>query len=643
MNTPEVQQINLRGIFIEFQSTMSLKLRILSIIATLSVGCTAAPQHKLYSQRATLPEDATIEQKIDIASRVVPSERQLAWQQMEFTAYLHFGINTFTDNEWGNGTESPTLFNPTKLDCEQWVVTLKNAGFKMAILTAKHHDGFCLWQTATTEYSVKNSPWCEGKGDVVRELSKACKKHGLKFGIYLSPWDRNAPSYGDSPAYNRLFIAQLSELLTNYGRVDEVWFDGACAEGPNGKRQEYDWETILHTIHDLQPDAVTAIMGDDVRWVGNEGGWGRATEWSVTPFTPKSYSHSEDANFELGIRETSKDLGSRELIARAKQLYWYPSEVDVSIRPGWFYHAWQDKQVRTLANLVDIYFNSVGCNSVLLLNIPPDRRGLIHEIDALRIKELSDYIAKMYSKNYIMCSHRWHGEEGESREFKVEKGAVVNTLLLAEDITQGQHVESFKVEALINDEWHHLTEGTTIGYKRLLRFSDSTPTKIRITITGTRASAHISQIGLYYAEPLDDNTHKPRTSDIPTTKWTPLNPEAMAAIDGDIATAWRTDGLCSLTIDMGSEHDISGFCYAPTTEELSGTIYRYNFYISTDGITWQRCNTSGEFSNIKHNPIPYYVRFGTNYKARYFKLESVEEIDGQALTSIGEIGVIATK
>ena len=624
---------------------MTFRLRSLLLIATLSIGCSTTPKTTLYTQRATLPEDATLEERLDIASRVVPSPKQQAWQQMEFTAFLHFGINTFTDNEWGNGTESPALFNPTTLDCEQWVRTLKEAGFKMAILTAKHHDGFCLWQTATTEYSVKNSPWRNGKGDVVRELSEACKKHGLKFGVYLSPWDRNAPSYGDSPAYNRLFIAQLSELLTLYGRVDEVWFDGACAEGPNGKRQEYDWEAILNTIHTLQPDAVTAIMGDDVRWVGNEGGLGRATEWSVTPYTPKSYSHSAEANLALGLTETSKDLGSRELIARAEQLYWYPSEVDVSIRPGWFYHAWQDEQVRSLANLVDIYFRSVGRNSVLLLNIPPDRRGLIHEVDAMRLRELAHYIEQMYAENYLAkAPRRWHSKEGESHEFAVRKGALVNTLLLAEDITQGQRIESFKVEALINDRWHYLTEGTTIGYKRLLRFSDCAPSKIRVTITGSRGVANISNMGLYYAMPLIDQGYTPRISEIPTDSWQTTSLDAEQAIDGDITTTWRTEGLTTLEVDMGSEYDISGFCYAPTCEEeLRGTIYRYNFYISTDGVAWQRCDTSGEFSNIKHNPTPYYVYFGTSYKARYFRLEPVEEIEGRAQTAIEEIGVIVTK
>ena len=227
----------------------------------LCVGCTQT-REVLYTQHVTFPTDATAEQKVDMASRVVPSKEQLAWQQFELTAFIHFGINTFTDNEWGSGDESPALFNPTALDCEQWVRTLKRGGFKMVILTAKHHDGFCLWPTKSTDHSVAHSAWRDGKGDVVRELSDACRKYDMKFGLYLSPWDRNAACYGDSPAYNRLFIAQLTELLTSYGRIDEVWLDGACGEGPNGKRQNYDWTSILATIERLQPHAVTAIMGD---------------------------------------------------------------------------------------------------------------------------------------------------------------------------------------------------------------------------------------------------------------------------------------------------------------------------------------------------------------------------------------------
>ena len=478
--------------------------RLLTIIFTLALlGCaqTQEAKEELYTQHVSFPEDATAEQKIDMAARVVPSEKQLAWQELELTAFIHFGINTFTDSEWGSGAEDPAMFNPTELDCEQWVLTLKRGGFKMVILTAKHHDGFCLWPTATTDHSVVNSPWRDGKGDVVRELSEACRKHDMKFGFYLSPWDRHAPTYGDSPAYNAYFIAQLTELLTNYGVVDEVWFDGACGEGPNGKRQVYDWESILATVNTLQPNAVTAIMGDDVRWVGNEGGRGRTTEWSATPYTPKSRIGGPEANAALGLGEMTPDLGSRELVARANGVYWYPSEVDVSIRPGWFYHDYEDERVRSLANLVDIYYTSVGRNSVLLLNIPPDRRGLIHEIDAKRIEEFGRYISENFTESKIADKvSTWRAEAGESREYNIKAGERVNTVLLQEDIRRGQRVERFTIEAYVDGTWHTVAEGTTIGYKRLLKFEECAAERIRVTINECRATANIKNVAAYCAK-----------------------------------------------------------------------------------------------------------------------------------------------
>ena len=619
-----------------------MKKNLLWAIALLMAGCASQPKQELYEKQVTFPADATLEQKVDMASRLVPTPQQLEWQQMEFTAFLHFGINTFTGREWGDGTESPELFNPSELDAEQWVKALKDGGFKMAILTAKHHDGFCLWPTATTEYSVKNSPWKDGKGDVVRELRDACEKYGMKFGVYLSPWDRNAECYGDSPAYNKFFIEQLTELLSNYGEVHEVWFDGANGEGPNGKKQEYDWEAILKTIRTLQPKAVTAIMGDDVRWVGNEGGLGRETEWSATVLAPGSYTHKETSRVTLGINNMTKDLGSRELLAKAQEAYWYPSEVDVSIRPGWFYHAEQDEQVRSLANLVNIYYRSVGCNSVLLLNIPPDRRGLIHEIDVQRIKELSNYLAKAFANNQVTDgTGLWQANTGDSKEYTVKPGAMVNTFLIQEDIAQGQRVEDFLVEVYSNGTWQYAAEGTTIGYKRLLRFSDCQPEKIRVTIRGTRAEANISNVGLYYAEPLIDKSAKVKLSDVSVEGWKTVGMDAATAIDGNRETAWKADGLTPLVVDMGKEEAIAGFCYAPVAEEdLAGTIYKYNFYVSTDGQNWTKCDANGEFSNIMHNPIPYFVRFGKTYKARYFKLEPLSEINGENKTSVGDVGVL---
>ena len=612
------------------------------LLAALMMSCASQPKEEFYEKQVVFPVDATIEQKVEMASRLVPTAQQLEWQQMEFTAFLHFGINTFTDREWGDGTESPELFNPSELDAEQWVRALKDGGFKMAILTAKHHDGFCLWPTATTEHSVKKSPWKDGKGDVVRELRDACEKYGLKFGVYLSPWDRNAPCYGDSPAYNEFFIEQLTELLSNYGEVHEVWFDGANGEGPNGKKQVYDWEAILKTIRTLQPKAVTAIMGDDVRWVGNEGGLGRETEWSATALTPGSYIHSAASNEALVIKPKAKDLGSRELIAKAERLYWYPSEVDVSIRPGWFYHAEQDGQVRSLANLVNIYYKSVGCNSVLLLNIPPDRRGLIHEIDVQRIKELSGYLAKTFADNRVAGGNGlWQAQVGDSKEYEVTPGAMVNTFLIQEDITKGQRVEDFLVEAYSNGAWQYAAEGTTIGYKRLLRFSDCQPEKIRVTIRGVRGMANINNVGLYYAEPLHDKGMKVKLGDVPTEGWKTIGMEAASAIDGNRETAWKADGFIPLVVDMGKEEVIAGFCYAPVEEDdLTGTIYKYHFYVSTDGQNWVKCDANGEFSNIMHNPVPYFVRFGKTYNARYFKLEPTAEINAEKKTSIGDVGIL---
>lgn len=601
-------------------------------------------QETYYEKHVAFPANATAEEKLDMASRLVPTPQQLEWQQMELTAFLHFGVNTFTGREWGDGTEDPNIFNPTELDCEQWVRTLKESGFKMAIITAKHHDGFCLWPTKTTRHSVASSSWKSGKGDVVRELRDACKKYGIKFGVYLSPWDRNAACYGDSPAYNQFFIEQLTELLTNYGEVHEVWFDGANGEGPNGKKQIYDWDAILKTIRRLQPKAVTAIMGDDVRWVGNEKGIGRETEWSATALTPGIYPRSGEQNKKLGIYGKAKDLGGRDIVACATELFWYPSEVDVSIRPGWFYHAEQDSQVKSLSHLADIYFQSVGYNSVLLLNIPPDLRGRINECDVQRLKEFSGYLKKTFARNYVLKGDEaWHGISGITRQYDVQKGALVNTFMIQEDISKGQRIESFRVEAYKDGSWIHLAEGTTVGSKRLVRFSDTRPERIRVTIRSARGMANVAAVGLFYAEPLADKSAEVRLSDVPVTEWKAVgdNADSRLAIDGDRKTDWRASALTPLVVDMGHEVNVNGFSYAPSLkEDLTGTIYKYAFYISLDGQSWTKCEASGEFSNIMHNPVPYFVRFGKAYTARYFKLEPLSEINNKNTVTVGEIGIL---
>ncbi len=621
-----------------------MKQQILTLILSLASLTGLHAQETYYEKHVAFPATATAAEKLDMASRLVPTPQQLEWQAMELTAFLHFGVNTFTGREWGDGTEDPNIFNPTALDCEQWVRTLKDAGFKMALITAKHHDGFCLWPTKTTRHSVASSPWKDGKGDVVRELRDACKKYGIKFGVYLSPWDRNADCYGDSPAYNRFFIEQLTELLTNYGEVHEVWFDGANGEGPNGKKQIYDWDAILRTIRRLQPKAVTAIMGDDVRWVGNEKGIGRETEWSATALTPGIYPRSGEQNKALGIYGKAKDLGGRDIVARATELFWYPSEVDVSIRPGWFYHADQDNQVKSLSHLVDIYFKSVGYNSVLLLNIPSDLRGRIHESDVQRLKEFSGYLKKTFARNYVLKGDEaWQGTSGTAREYDVQKGALVNAFMIQEDISKGQRIESFLVEAYKDGAWIHLSEGTTVGYKRLVRFSDTRPERIRVTIRSARGIANVSAVGLFYAEPLADKSEEVQLSDIPVTEWKVVggNADSRLAIDGDRKTVWRASALTPLVVDMGHEVSVKGFSYAPSLEEdLTGTIYKYAFYISLDGQSWTKCEASGEFSNIMHNPIPYFVRFGKTYPARYFKLEPISEMNNKNAVTVGEVGIL---
>ena len=601
-----------------------MKKLILST-ALLAAICTAGQaqeKNDYYVKHVEFPQGATLEQKVDMAARLVPTPQQLEWQQMELTAFLHFGINTFTGREWGDGKENPALFNPTDFDAEQWVRSLKEAGFKMAILTAKHHDGFCLWPTKTTGHSVAASPWKDGKGDVVRELRDACDKYGIKFGVYLSPWDRNASCYGDSPKYNEFFIEQLTELLTNYGEVHEVWFDGANGEGPNGKKQEYDWTAILSTIRRLQPRAVTAIMGDDVRWVGNERGLGRETEWSATVLTPGTYARCEEQNKALGVKATSKDLGGRDMLVNAKELFWYPSEVDVSIRPGWFYHQQEDNQVKSLKHLTDIYFKSVGYNSVLLLNIPPDQRGRISDADVNRLKEFADYRKEIFADNRVKGGLKaWTARPGDTRVYQLKPKSEINVVMLREDISKGQRMEAFTVEALTADGWKEIAKGTTVGYTRLIRIPAVEARQLRVKVDACRLAANISEVAAYYARPLEESAAKENWNDLPRT-------------------AWKQVTAAPLVIDLGKAVDMTGFVYAPANAEAKPTMaFRYKFYISTNGRDWKEVPTTGEFSNIMHNPVPQTVSFGNKVSARYIKLDATTPDATPARVDLKEIGI----
>ncbi|MGN1211113.1 MAG: alpha-L-fucosidase [Candidatus Cryptobacteroides sp.] len=473
----------------------------------MSVSCEST--HEPAWNQVAIDSTDTPEQIVWKAAHVVPSSRQFNWQRLELTAFAHFGLNTFADRQWGSGFDDPTLFNPADFDAEQWASVLEESGFKSLILTCKHHDGFCLWPSDYTDYSVIQSPWKNGEGDVVKEVSEACRRHGLLFGVYLSPWDRHDHRYG-TPEYNDFFVNQLTELLTKYGPITEVWFDGACGEGPNGKRQEYDFDRWYRLVRELQPECVISIMGPDVRWVGTETGIGRETEWSVLP---------------SGVTR-GKDLGSREVISNAKSLVWYPAEADVSIRPSWFWTDSDDGQTKTAEKLMDIYFTSVGRNANLLLNIPPDRDGLFGEDEVNSLLGFAELRRKTFGQNLLedasvriknisrkasraVCDGDYDTSIvlGEN-----DKGCYNNILfnwnapqtfgifLIQEDIRKGQRVESFTLEYKGEDGlWQEAVSGTTAGYKRILRFEPVTSSEARLTINSARHRPAISEIGLYPA------------------------------------------------------------------------------------------------------------------------------------------------
>lgn len=577
-----------------------MKLFLTGIAAFSSLSAFASDY---YEKEVVFPQGADSVMKIEIASRVVPCDRQLRWQERELTAFLHFGMNTFTNREWGDGKESPEFFNPDALDTDQWVKTLKDAGFKMVILTAKHHDGFCLWPTATTDHSVASSPWRGGKGDVMAELRRSCDKYGMKLGVYLSPWDRNAPCYGDSPRYNDMFVAQLTELLTNYGKIDEVWFDGACGEGPNGKKQEYDWLRFRDTMKRLQPDAVLAITGDDVRWVGNEGGVGRETEWSVTPLVPSIFSYADSVNQSLGIDAISPEIGSRRQVVSADKLYWWPSEVDVSIRPGWFWH--ENEVPHSLARLADIYLKSVGRNSVLLLNIPPDNHGLIDQKDVRRLMEFRRWIDANFTNNLLN-----------------KPGSEVNCVVLEEDISKGQRVEEFDVIALVDGRRIKAVSGTTIGKKRILTFPPVRADRLELKVTASRAEPHASLSGAYFITMPSEISAE--SVEMPAIKVT----------DNWRSSTARTGSSAVTMFDMGVPTVVAGFTYTPDAKKPM--MYKYAVMSSADGIHWTEVPTYGEFSNIVANPIPRTVTFASPVTARFISVVCLGSSDGKPYNPVPE-------
>ena len=450
--------------------------------------------------------------------RPVPSPAQLAWQRDELAIFVHFGVNTFTDREWGDGTEDPRIFNPSRLDAAQWVRAARAGGFRTMILTAKHHDGFCLWPTETTTHSVRSSPWRDGNGDVVREMVDACRAEGLGVGLYLSPWDRHEPSYGDSPTYNDLYARQLTELLTRYGPLVEVWFDGANGEGPNGKRQEYDWPRVHRIVRELQPGALMfSDAGPDIRWIGNERGVAGDPNWCPVDPTAVPYPGVSGDHITRALQHGD-----------ATGSVWRPGEADVSIRPGWFWHPAQDAEVRTPDNLTDLYFSSVGRNAGLLLNVPPTTSGLFQEADVRALAGFGERLRRQFAIDLATSAvarssgapARTHGAdraidddpdtfwgapeqstaaaEPSWLELEWRRPVTFDTICIQEAIALGQHVESHTVERWSGRGWAPLARGTTIGHKRLHRLSSAaTTTRVRLRVESTLGPTRISRIALH--------------------------------------------------------------------------------------------------------------------------------------------------
>jgi alpha-L-fucosidase len=424
-----------------------------------------------------------------------PTPQQLAWHDMEFYLFMHFGPNTFTGLEWGHGNEKEEIFNPTNLDCEQWCRIAKASGAKGIIITAKHHDGFCLWPSKFSTHTVRESKWKEGKGDVLKELSAACKKYGLKFGVYISPWDRNHPDYGTS-SYNDVFVNMMKELFTNYGPIWELWWDGANGEGPNGKKQLYDWNRFEQTVRKLSPNTlVFSDIGPDIRWCGNESGIAGTSNWNTL----------DTAGFTRGAGSPPQDTLNA---GNVNGKHWIPAECDVSIRPGWFYHKAEDGQVKTPEQLFNLYLKSVGRGANLLLNVPPDGRGFIHENDSAALigfRKLSEEnfkmnIAKKAEAYFIphnglrsipflndgKTDKAIYMSEGlyQSCYLEFEKEESINCIILHENIIKGQKSDSFQV-VLSNKkgEVTRLLGGTTIGNKRIITFPKSEISRISFYAT----------------------------------------------------------------------------------------------------------------------------------------------------------------
>ena len=516
----------------------------------------------------------------------IPTEEQLKLQEMEMYAFIHYSLNTYTDQEWGFGNEDPTLFNPDKLDVRQWVATCKNAGMKGIIFTAKHHCGFCMWPSEYTDYSVKSSPWKDGKGDVVRDLAEACREEGLRFAVYLSPWDRNHPEYG-RPEYVSYFRNQLRELLSNYGDIFEVWFDGANGgDGWYGGANEtrkidrlsyYQWSETYDMIRELQPHCVIwndgADRRGDLRGVGTEAGNIGQRNWSLM----RSNQDPNWGDLHFGVEDGD---------------VWCPGETNTSIRPGWFYHTYEDGHVKSLSKLLDTYYKSVGRNSTLLLNFPIMPNGLISPIDSARGAAFNKMVNEIFANDLASdVKPQMYDDSTYILDFKKE--VTFNRFMACEDIRLGQRIKKFRLEVFSDGEWKSLKDELadwgdgleTIGRKRIICFPSVSASKIRITIVESKATPQIKRFGVFMAPDITSET-----------------PDAGEKISSKMNIAMINTPNSSIMIDLENTKRVKGLRYLPPQKQgASGIITHYSLW-SMNGNEWEKLS-EGEFSNIVNNPI----------------------------------------
>ena len=631
--------------------TKTLKQLLVAMACTAMVSTNAFAKDEVKAPAPLLP---------------LPEQKQVDWQRMETYAFIHFGLNSFCDREWGYGDTDPKMFNPKRLDCEQWVKTLIAAGMKGVILTAKHHDGFCLWPFEGNDYNVSKSPWRNGKGNVVKELSEACKKHGLKFAVYLSPWDRSRADYG-SPSYVDYFHSQLRDLLTNYGPVFEVWFDGANGgDGYYGgardkrtidRKNYYNYPRIYQILDSLQPQAVVfSDGGPGCRWVGNEKGFAGETNWA---FIPKNTVYPGYPNYpELQFGYPDGDQ-------------WTAAECDVSIRPGWFYHPEEDDKVKSPEQLADLYYRSVGHNATLLLNFPVDRNGLINPIDSANAVNFHKLIQRELGNNLVagmkpkVSNERggqftaqaltdgswdtyWATSDGVTSAditFTFKKAQKMNRIMLQEYIPLGQRVKKFAVEWLDkNGTWKAVEQGeetTTIGYKRLLRFLTVETKGLRVHILDSRGPICMNNMGVYYGGEDAQLTWSPASVAIKSVPFSLKGfdeAQLTKVVDRNPATVLFADKN-ELLIDLGRDTKVSTLMYLPDqSENRHGLIHSYTLAACKADGTDEHVLSSGEFSNIQNNPVLQTITFEPT-TTRYLKLKADRMVNDGEQIGVAELGV----